>query len=103
MKEAFNVRLEELHVIDLALLHGCAQPTLLVLYMDKNECHIKTYTVSLLEKDLRDGPWKFDNVCCNLLPLYCSIASSCCATRAKVLRSIRGSTGRAGVSMPRPC
>lgn len=29
MKEAFNIRLEELDVIDLALLYGCAQPTLL--------------------------------------------------------------------------
>ena len=34
-----------------------------MLYLDnKTECHVKTYTVALEEKVLRDGPWRFDNV-----------------------------------------
>lgn len=46
LTEAFNIRLEELHVIDMAFLHGCSVPTLAVLYEDtKHARHIKTYTV----------------------------------------------------------
>ncbi|KAG7666932.1 hypothetical protein KSW81_000683 [Nannochloris sp. 'desiccata'] len=58
LQEAFNVRLDELKVLDLAFLHGCAVPTLAVLFEDtKEQRHIKTYQVSVKDKELRDGPW----------------------------------------------
>jgi DNA damage-binding protein 1 len=51
LQEAFNVRLEELKVLDVAFLHGCAAPTLSVLYEDtKEQRHIRTYEVSLRDK-----------------------------------------------------
>ena len=51
LQEAFNVRLDELKVLDLAFLHGCAVPTLAVLFEDtKEQRHIKTYQVSLRDK-----------------------------------------------------
>ena len=54
--EAFNIRMEEIRTIDLAMLHCTAEPTLVVLYEDlQNQCHLKTYVVR--DKDLRPGPW----------------------------------------------
>jgi DNA damage-binding protein 1 len=51
LQEAFNVRLDELKVLDLAFLHNCQVPTLAVLYEDtKEQRHIKTYEVSLRDK-----------------------------------------------------
>ena len=48
LKEAFNIRLEELQVIDLQFLHGCAAPTILLLYQDSKEMrHLKTYEVTV--------------------------------------------------------
>jgi len=53
LREAFDVRLEELNVIDVKFLHGCKQPTLAVLHEDtKRQRHLKTYEVSLRDKDL---------------------------------------------------
>lgn len=46
LQEAFDVRIDELEVLDLKFLHGCEQPTLAVLYQDnRSERHIKTYLV----------------------------------------------------------
>ena len=51
LQEAFNVRMEELKVLDIAFLHNCTAPTLTVLYEDtKEQRHIKTYEVSLRDK-----------------------------------------------------
>jgi DNA damage-binding protein 1 len=59
LKEAFNIRLEELQVIDLQFLYGCAVPTILLLYQDPKEMrHLKTYEVSIKEKDFQPGPWQ---------------------------------------------
>ena len=45
------MRLDELKVLDLAFLHGCAAPTLAVLYEDtKEQRHIKTYETSFRDK-----------------------------------------------------
>jgi DNA damage-binding protein 1 len=58
LQEAFNVRLDELAVLDVAFLHGCAAPTLAVLYEDtKEQRHVKTYELALREKELAPGPW----------------------------------------------
>eukprot|EP00291_Cryptomonas_curvata_P008383 CAMPEP_0172198090 /NCGR_PEP_ID=MMETSP1050-20130122/27879_1 /TAXON_ID=233186 /ORGANISM="Cryptomonas curvata, Strain CCAP979/52" /LENGTH=486 /DNA_ID=CAMNT_0012874843 /DNA_START=773 /DNA_END=2230 /DNA_ORIENTATION=- len=59
LKEAFNIRLEELQVIDLQFLYGCAVPTILLLYQDPKEMrHLKTYEISIKEKDFQPGPWQ---------------------------------------------
>lgn len=51
LAEAFNIRLEELNVIDLRFLHGCAKPTLALLHQDpKNARHLRTYVVDLKAK-----------------------------------------------------
>lgn len=55
LDEAFNIRVEELTVMDMAFLEGCAQPTVALLYQDtKDHRHIKTYEISLKEK-VRSG------------------------------------------------
>lgn len=61
--EAFNMRLDELKVVDIAFLDGCATPTIAVLYEDtKEQRHVKTYEVSLHDKELVEGPWRHSNL-----------------------------------------
>ncbi|GBG61192.1 hypothetical protein CBR_g19725 [Chara braunii] len=63
LKEAFNIRLEELQVIDIKFLYGYAKPTIAVLYQDSKDArHLKTYEVLLKDKDFTDGPWMQPNV-----------------------------------------
>lgn len=57
LKEAFDVRVEELNLHDFTFLDGCARPTLAVLYKNNREqLHVKTYTLNLVEKDLEPAP-----------------------------------------------
>uniref|UniRef100_A0A0B7AQY1 DNA damage-binding protein 1 n=1 Tax=Arion vulgaris TaxID=1028688 RepID=A0A0B7AQY1_9EUPU len=62
--KAFSIRLEELNVIDMAFLYGCQNPTVALIHHDQSGRHVKTYEVSLKEreKDFIKGPWKQDNV-----------------------------------------
>ncbi|KAK3137829.1 hypothetical protein QOZ80_5AG0361010 [Eleusine coracana subsp. coracana] len=63
LKEAFNIRLEELQVLDIKFLHGCVKPTIVVLYQDNKDArHVKTYEVALKEKDFVEGPWSQNNL-----------------------------------------
>lgn len=63
LKEAFNIRLEELQVLDIKFLYGCAKPTIAVLYQDNKDArHVKTYEVALKEKDFSEGPWSQNNL-----------------------------------------
>jgi len=49
--EAYNVRLEELKVLDIAFLYECSTPALAVLYEDtKEQRHVKTYEVNMRDK-----------------------------------------------------
>lgn len=58
VKEAFNIRLEELRVEDIQFLHGTAKPTIAVLYRDMKEAvHIKTYEIGVREKEFVSSPW----------------------------------------------
>lgn len=51
LHEAFNMRIDELNVIDMVFLKGCAKPTIAVLYQDNKDArHIKTYEVVIKEK-----------------------------------------------------
>merc|ERR1711871_1001011 len=52
---AFNIRLEELMVLDIKFMHCCEVPTLLVLFEDnRNGRHLKTYSVVLKDKDFAE-------------------------------------------------
>ncbi|CAK0750170.1 hypothetical protein CVIRNUC_001969 [Coccomyxa viridis] len=63
LHEAFNMRIDELNVLDMRFLEGTLKPTLVVLYQDSKEArHIKTYEVNLKEKDLAEGPWRQSNL-----------------------------------------
>eukprot|EP00003_Mantamonas_plastica_P022436 TRINITY_DN380_c1_g1_i2.p1 TRINITY_DN380_c1_g1~~TRINITY_DN380_c1_g1_i2.p1 ORF type:complete len:1241 (+),score=459.79 TRINITY_DN380_c1_g1_i2:225-3725(+) len=63
LQEAFNLRLEETDVVDIAFLDGCKTPTLLVLYQDvRDQRHLKTYCVSVKDKEFQEGPWSQNNV-----------------------------------------
>ncbi|XP_024030432.1 DNA damage-binding protein 1 isoform X2 [Morus notabilis] len=63
LKEAFNIRLEELQVLDIKFLYGCSKPTIVVLYQDNKDArHVKTYEVSLKDKDFVEGPWSQNNL-----------------------------------------
>ena len=58
LKDAFNIRLEELQVLDIQFLHGFQNPTIVILYQDPKEMrHVKTYEISIKDKDLLSGPW----------------------------------------------
>lgn len=49
--DAFNIRLDELKVLNLGFLYNCINPTLAVLYEDtKEQRHVKTYEVRLRSK-----------------------------------------------------
>uniref|UniRef100_A0A671L6S9 DNA damage-binding protein 1 n=1 Tax=Sinocyclocheilus anshuiensis TaxID=1608454 RepID=A0A671L6S9_9TELE len=60
--KAFNIRLEELQVIDVQFLYGCQAPTVCFIYQDPQGRHVKTYEVSLREKEFNKGPWKQENM-----------------------------------------
>eukprot|EP01135_Chromosphaera_perkinsii_P006121 Nk52_evm1s407 gene=Nk52_evmTU1s407 len=63
LTEAFNIRLEELQVLDIKFLYGCAKPTIALLYQDTKDCrHVRTYEVNLGEKEFSEGPWSQSNV-----------------------------------------
>ncbi|TRY64004.1 hypothetical protein TCAL_00788 [Tigriopus californicus] len=59
---AYNIRMEELSVLDINFLHGCAQPTIVLLHHDNHGRHIKTHEISLKDKEFVKVPWKQDNV-----------------------------------------
>lgn len=60
--KAVSIRIEESEIQDLNFLHGCANPTLILLHQDLNGRHIKTHELSLKEKEFVKVPWKQDNI-----------------------------------------
>jgi len=78
--KAFNVRMEELNIIDIAFLYPnnasvdvpsssaaapppvLDPPTLILIHQDQHGRHVRTYEIALREKELAKGPWKQDNV-----------------------------------------
>jgi len=78
--KAFNVRMEELNIIDIAFLYptetsnvasssaaaaaptAVDPPTLILIHQDQHGRHVRTYEIALREKELAKGPWKQDNV-----------------------------------------
>ncbi|VDP04978.1 unnamed protein product [Soboliphyme baturini] len=60
--KAFNIRFEELNVIDIDFLHGYSQPTVAFIHQDQQGRHVVTYEVNLRDKEFIKGPWKQDGV-----------------------------------------
>merc|ERR1719273_1951200 len=60
--KAYNIRIEELQVTDIEFLHGCSQPTIVLLHQDSNGRHVKTHEISLKDREFVKVPWKQDNV-----------------------------------------
>nr|CAI5832421.1 unnamed protein product [Callosobruchus analis] len=60
--KATNFRMDELQVHDVEFLHGCANPTLILIHQDVNGRHVKTHEISLREKEFVKIPWRQDNV-----------------------------------------
>ncbi|CAG9859415.1 unnamed protein product [Phyllotreta striolata] len=60
--KASNFRMEELQVQDVEFLHGCVNPTLILIHQDGNGRHVKTHEISLREKEFVKIPWRQDNV-----------------------------------------
>jgi len=57
LAEAFNIRLEELNVVDLKFLPGCARPTLALLWQDPKQArHVRTYVVDAKQKARARAP-----------------------------------------------
>lgn len=44
-------RMEELEVQDLDFLHGCPNPTIILIHQDLNGRHVKTHEISLKDKE----------------------------------------------------
>ena len=52
VREPFNMRLEEMEVLDMVFLNGCAVPTICLLYQDMHENrHVKTYSIDIKTKE----------------------------------------------------
>uniref|UniRef100_A0A2Z5TRE2 Putative DNA damage-binding protein 1 n=1 Tax=Reticulitermes speratus TaxID=60591 RepID=A0A2Z5TRE2_9NEOP len=60
--KASSIRMEELQVQDLDFLHGCPNPTIILIHQDLNGRHVKTHEISLRDKEFVKIPWKQDNV-----------------------------------------
>jgi hypothetical protein len=43
--------MEELQVQDLDFLHGCPNPTIILIHQDLNGRHVKTHEISLRDKE----------------------------------------------------
>ncbi|XP_065222979.1 DNA damage-binding protein 1 [Planococcus citri] len=59
---ACSIRMEEVEVFDIEFLHGCANPTIILIHQDVNGRHIKTHEISLRDKEFTKNPWKQDNI-----------------------------------------
>ena len=53
--KAYNIRMEELKVTDIEFLHGCSQPTIVLLHQDSNGRHVKTHEISLKDREFVKG------------------------------------------------
>lgn len=60
--KATNIRMPELQVHDVEFLHGCVNPTIVLIHQDVNGRHVKTREISLRDKDFVKTPWRQDNV-----------------------------------------
>ncbi|KAF2894969.1 hypothetical protein ILUMI_11202 [Ignelater luminosus] len=60
--KASSIRMDELQVMDVEFLHGCSNPTIVLIHQDLNGRHVKTHEISLRDKEFVKIPWRQDNV-----------------------------------------
>ncbi|KAH8374751.1 hypothetical protein KR200_005352 [Drosophila serrata] len=60
--KATNLRMDELSVYDVDFLHGCLNPTVIVIHKDNDGRHVKSHEINLREKEFMKIAWKQDNV-----------------------------------------
>ncbi|OXU25996.1 hypothetical protein TSAR_009174 [Trichomalopsis sarcophagae] len=60
--KASSIRMDEQNVQDVNFLHGCINPTLILIHQDINGRHVKTHEISLRDKEFVKIPWRQDNV-----------------------------------------
>ncbi|CAG9535052.1 unnamed protein product [Cercopithifilaria johnstoni] len=58
----FNVRCDDLYIIDVAFLSDPDRPTLAYIYQDDNGRHVKVVTLNIDDKELSSPLWKHDNL-----------------------------------------
>lgn len=54
--------MDEHLVYDVEFLHGCANPTIIVIHKDIDGRHVKAHEINLREKEFMKIAWKQDNV-----------------------------------------
>nr|CAG4642998.1 EOG090X00HD [Ilyocryptus agilis] len=60
--KAYNIRIEELCIQDIAFLYGCANPTVVIIHQDAHGRHVKAREISLRDREFAKTSWKQDNV-----------------------------------------
>uniref|UniRef100_A0A915B6F3 DNA damage-binding protein 1 n=1 Tax=Parascaris univalens TaxID=6257 RepID=A0A915B6F3_PARUN len=69
----FNIRCEDLYIIDLDFLSDPEKPTVVYIYRDHNGRHLKAAAINLEDKELSSPPlWKQDNIeaeACMVIPI----------------------------------
>ncbi|KAH8359699.1 hypothetical protein KR093_008397 [Drosophila rubida] len=60
--KATNLRMDELTVYDAEFLHGCLNPTVIVIHKDIDGRHVKSHEINLRDKEFIKMAWKQDNV-----------------------------------------
>lgn len=61
--EAFNIRVDELQVLSMEFLYNCARPTVALLYHDNKDVrHLRTYEISIKDKEFVEGPFSQSNL-----------------------------------------
>lgn len=61
--QAFNIRLDELKVIDIKFLNCVEAPTIALLFEDtKEQRHVRTYVIDVESKEAVPGPWMQNNL-----------------------------------------
>lgn len=61
--QAFNVRLDELKIIDVKFLNHTQMPAIAVLFEDtKEQRHARTYYINIESKEPEPGPWAHNNL-----------------------------------------
>ncbi|ALC47529.1 pic [Drosophila busckii] len=60
--KATNLRMDELVVYDVEFLHGCLNPTVIVIHKDNDGRHVKSHEINLRDKEFMKIAWKQDNV-----------------------------------------
>ncbi|TDG48387.1 hypothetical protein AWZ03_005132 [Drosophila navojoa] len=60
--KATSLRMDELIVYDVEFLHGCINPTVIVIHKDNDGRHVKSHEINLRDKEFMKLAWKQDNV-----------------------------------------